>query len=797
MDKSIRISLTFQDQATGALNAAVARMKSSVSGLTGAFSRGFSGIVNVSKTAVGKVVGGLRSLMQTSRIASLIVGGAFSAMAKGAIEMAAEFEKLPIAAEFLLGNAEAADKFTRSIRDLATETIFGLDEVTNLAKRLVGSTRNTEQSERALRALTDAVAATGGGYAELESSTRAWIQTNAKGKASAEELNRQFSNANIPLLRVLAESIVKNADNPLRQYIATAGTATGVSGKLSKSFESASEKLPILEMRADATRKRLDELKSSGKEGSSTFLSAQATLANYNNQIAKASGTIGQYTAAQKNAGKATKATELTVEGVMAQLQNIGDLDIPGSIAADAITVALEEAFGGANQRLVDSFSGQMEKFQDKLKLTALAFLGLDESFRVVEGSIFDKLVRGLKAINDFLDQNEERIVAFGKVLGESLPANLAVAGALFGMLAGLIFGMIGPVLVAGAAWGVQAAAIGLLIEKAGGFDVVFGKVKSTLETVGTFLSSVFAPVLETMKQLMAENAEPIRQLQEALQNALPVFITLVQVILAVAGAIIGGLLVAFAGILPNIIGFVTGVIQVVTGFLQLIFGLFTMNGDMLKDAVSNIWEGIKNIISNAIMGIINLLAGFVVGVIDFFRGLYNTLVGNSIVPDIVDGILGAFTHLRDAALDLVSGLVSGVAGKFTGLVSSAANWGRDMVSGFVNSFKNAAKGVGDIGREIAGRFGLQFQHGGIVPGPIGEPVLITAHGGERITPRGSNSAPPFANQSGGGGGITINMNGPVTLDSEERIRELAEAVLRISGRQNELARFGVGFTNV
>jgi len=83
------------------------------------------------------------------------------------------------------------------------------------------------------------------------------------------------------------------------------------------------------------------------------------------------------------------------------------------------------------------------------------------------------------------------------------------------------------------------------------------------------------------------------------------------------------------------------------------------------------------------------------------------------------------------------------------------------------------------------------MQHGGIVPGDVGKPVPILAHGGERILPRGSNIDAPFG---GGGGGVTINMTGPIVMDSEERTAQLADKILRILGRQNELSRFGVGF---
>jgi hypothetical protein len=85
---------------------------------------------------------------------------------------------------------------------------------------------------------------------------------------------------------------------------------------------------------------------------------------------------------------------------------------------------------------------------------------------------------------------------------------------------------------------------------------------------------------------------------------------------------------------------------------------------------------------------------------------------------------------------------------------------------------------VGDLG----------FAHGGIVPGPVGQPVLATVHGGERIVPRSG------VDGGGGGGGATINFYGDLTVDSDERVQQLADQIIKIMGRQNELARYGAGY---
>ena len=57
---------------------------------------------------------------------------------------------------------------------------------------------------------------------------------------------------------------------------------------------------------------------------------------------------------------------------------------------------------------------------------------------------------------------------------------------------------------------------------------------------------------------------------------------------------------------------------------------------------------------------------------------------------------------------------------------------------------------------------------GGVVPGPIGSPQPIMAHGGERIVPAGG--------PSGGGGGVTININTGVG-DPQAIARAVANAL--------------------
>src|SRR3990172_686214 len=449
MDKNIRIVLQFQDQATGALASATSVISGAFSGLQKVTATATS-FLQTAWTKAGNVVTGVFNTMfgGANKWASFFVGAAFLGIGNSLIEMAGKFERFGKAAEFMTGSREEADKFAQSVRNLSKETMFNVDQIAEMESRLVGNTRNVALSDKTLRALTEAVAATGGSYSELEGVTRAWIQTNSKGKASAEEMNRQFTNANIPVNRLLAESIVKDINHPLRQYLEIAGSAGGASKTLTTAYKKASDGLGEMSDKLAIAKQRLKEAEANTNTKESTLMSYRNTVQNAEQQISKANSTIGQYTEAQKSAGKATKATTITVEQVMSQLQEIGDLNIPGSIAAEAITRALNEAYGGANQELIKTFDGQMSLLKDMVKLTALSFIGLDKNFRVVKGGFLDALKNGLEPLIKFLNDHERDIIKFAENFHKSIPAMMVLAGIITGIFVPALIGLIAPILL-------------------------------------------------------------------------------------------------------------------------------------------------------------------------------------------------------------------------------------------------------------------------------------------------------------------------------------------------------------
>lgn len=144
-------------------------------------------------------------------------------------------------------------------------------------------------------------------------------------------------------------------------------------------------------------------------------------------------------------------------------------------------------------------------------------------------------------------------------------------------------------------------------------------------------------------------------------------------------------------------------------------------------------------------------------------------------LANLLNLVYKTWTDNLDKQWKLIVGFKDKVVGAFNAIVDAAMRAVRTIGAAFTEGF----------------RHGAGFQHGGIVPGPVGEPVPIIAHGGERVVPRTGVDV-----NRGGGGGTTININfnGTVMMDDESRTKELADRILKILGRQSELARYGTGY---
>ena len=118
----------------------------------------------------------------------------------------------------------------------------------------------------------------------------------------------------------------------------------------------------------------------------------------------------------------------------------------------------------------------------------------------------------------------------------------------------------------------------------------------------------------------------------------------------------------------------------------------------------------------------------------------------------IKDKIMAIFTSLRDFVIGIWQGLGAAIGGAFRGVINaviSGLNKALDAASSFVEAIKGAldkapfGNPLGDFLLGVASklRAGIpNFAIGGIVPGPLGRPLLATVHGGEMVLPTGASN---------------------------------------------------------
>ncbi len=244
------------------------------------------------------------------------------------------------------------------------------------------------------------------------------------------------------------------------------------------------------------------------------------------------------------------------------------------------------------------------------------------------------------------------------------------------------------------------------------------------LGEVGGYLKSVFMPLWGELTDLWKNDLQPaFSQLWDALKQMEPLFLGVAAAIGAIASVAVGLLVGALKGtvdaiesvisgiaqVFTGIVQFVTGLVQVISNILGFFVDLFTGNFSKLGADLHGIWQGIVNMftgLGHAILGILratfgaifSALGGFISGFIGFFKHLFDVLVGHSIIPDLVTGIISWIASLPGKVLGFIAHMVGGILGFLGGLPGKALGFIAQLVSGAATAFNNMLKNIPVIG---------------------------------------------------------------------------------------------------
>jgi len=355
----------------------------------------------------------------------------------------------------------------------------------------------------------------------------------------------------------------------------------------------------------------------------------------------------------------------------------------------------------------------------------------------------FQHLVTIGGTVVSFFQNNQAAMIALQAVL---IPVAGAIGGALvFALVAAAVAawsaaaGMIAltwPFLLIGA--GVAALVVGIVllvqhwnqVSQAFQNNAVFQVVWRILQQFGAFLVSVFVPVWQQLVAVWQSQLLPaFQQVWAAIQNlwiSLQPLVPVLQVIgaviagvvivqLAIFMAMIGGLAKGIAGMLPGlaqafggIVQIISGMITVITGIISLFIDLFTGKWGKLGADLAQIWRGIVSMFQgewNLIAGIFNAAIGLVVGyisgfvstIIGFFTSLYHSLVGGSVIPDLVNGIVSWFGQLPGRVGAIILQLISQGVANFVNFNVQIVNLAIALVNGFIGQLSQIISRVAGV----------------------------------------------------------------------------------------------------
>ncbi len=366
------------------------------------------------------------------------------------------------------------------------------------------------------------------------------------------------------------------------------------------------------------------------------------------------------------------------------------------------------------------------------------------------------------------------------------------------------------------------AASIGVISNILGPIESMLGKLTPLVDAVEAAFAPMWANIQQSAAPIMAQfsilwaalqtsmvKLQPtIDSIQTALVALSPV-LGIIKPILEAIGIVIGtvligaiglllgtlgGLVGMLTGVLPGAIQYLTGVIEVWTGIFQtisaVVVGVVSIIDDLIHgrwrqawadaqtmvqgvaDGIGTIIGGLKDMVVGLITGLVGgvegLISGFVTSIVSFFQSMYDSLVGHSIIPDLVNAIIGWITTLRDTLSGIWDAISTKASGIWTGIQTLIDTTKDTLKSSLLWPFEQFRDNIGAISTAAGNAFlaplrGVMSSFGSFVDGVKGAVNWVGGQLklGDIIS--GSWSIPQFAGgvQNFPGGYAIVGEKGP------------------------------------
>ncbi|MTE20270.1 hypothetical protein F0L17_14360 [Streptomyces sp. TRM43335] len=364
-------------------------------------------------------------------------------------------------------------------------------------------------------------------------------------------------------------------------------------------------------------------------------------------------------------------------------------------------------------------------------------------------------LAVGLSELGPALEPLGSALGALGTALTPLLPLAGQIAATLGAVLAPALQALasvLGPVVEA------FAASLAPVLPQ---IAALFGQVAAATlplvavmgQQLGTALQQLLPPILALIPQLIEGLLPAFQQILTAVMPLLPLLVQLglqalqqlLPPIVALIPQLIEGLLPAFTqllttltpllpmildlamvalqpliAILPQVVDLAVSLLGPLQEFLPVLqqllppllrFGTIVLgwvNLGVVLPMLQLIVGGLKLLMTTvtAVVGVVASMVGTVIG---WFKDLYNVLVGNSIIPDLINGIIRWFARMPGSVINTVVTMVSNVIARFGEMPGKAAravgDLGRRLGGAISDATGSALSAAGDLMASIAAKF--------------------------------------------------------------------------------------------
>lgn len=244
-------------------------------------------------------------------------------------------------------------------------------------------------------------------------------------------------------------------------------------------------------------------------------------------------------------------------------------------------------------------------------------------------------------------------------------------------------------------------------------FSDNIGSIISTVVTLATKMKTFWDGVLQVVLDgLKSFDGKKVSEAWDKLKQSLATLKPFLKVIGVLVGVLCGALESLRVGVLKGIIAgldefiaIVLNVVTVVTSAISFLFNglvaIFTGDTKLLADSWKSLWTSILDLVVNLGTGIWDIVVGFITGIIDWWKNLYHTLVGGSIVPDLVNGVINWFKKLPGALLNVASSIYTNVKNKFSNLKNTVVTTVSGLYTSVKGKFNSIRSTVSNAGSNI------------------------------------------------------------------------------------------------